>query len=93
MHNRGIAGITVYLQIHVIREPAYDILLGRPFDVVTESVVRNYANSDQTITIRDPNEAGRIATIPTIARGSRRHIGRTGICEGHSPYFRPFRGE
>jgi len=35
----------------------------------------------------DPNEAGRIATIPTIARGSRRHIGRTGICEGHSPYF------
>jgi hypothetical protein len=88
-----IAGITVYLQIHVIREPAYDILLGRPFDVVTESVVRNYANSDQTITIRDPNEAGRIATIPTIARGSRRHIGRTGICEGHSPYFRPFRGE
>jgi hypothetical protein len=88
-----IAGITVYLQIHVIHEPAYDILLGRPFDVVTESVVRNYVNLDQTITIRDPNEAGQIATIPTIGRGSRRHIGRTGICEGHSPYFRPFREE
>jgi hypothetical protein len=88
-----IAGITVYLQIHIICEPAYDILLGRPFDVVMESVVRNYPNSDQTITIQDPNEAGQIATIPTIARGSRRHIGKTGICEGHSPYFWPFRGE
>jgi hypothetical protein len=88
-----IMGITVYLQIHVICEPAYDILLGRPFYVVTESVVRNYANSDQTITIQDPNEAGQIATISMIARGSRRHIGKTGICEGHSPYFWPFRGE
>src|SRR6202453_5539915 len=45
--------ITLYLQIHVIRNPAYDILLGRPFDVLTESTVRNFANEDQTITITD----------------------------------------
>jgi hypothetical protein len=64
-----------------------------PFDVVMESVVRNYANLDQTITIQDLNDVGQIATIPMIARGSRRHIGKTGICEGDSPYFQPFRGE
>jgi hypothetical protein len=67
-----IGEITLYVQIHVIRSPAYDILLGRPFDILTESVVRNYANEDQTITIRDPN-SGLLATIPTVPRGRPRH--------------------
>ena len=51
----SIGDITLYIQIHIIRSPAYDILLGRPFDILTESVVRNFANEDQTITIFDPN--------------------------------------
>ena len=67
-----IGDITLYLQIHVIRDPAYDILMGRPFDVLTESIVRNYANEDQTITICDPN-SGEVTTIPTLPRGSRKH--------------------
>lgn len=67
-----VADITLFLQMHVIKSPAYDILLGRPFDVLTESIVKNYANEDQTITICDPNSRRR-ATIPTIARGRPRH--------------------
>jgi len=67
-----IGKITLYLQIHVIRSPAYDILLGRPFDVLTESIVKNYSNEDQTITIRDPNTS-KCATIPTIPRGKPHH--------------------
>jgi hypothetical protein len=67
-----IGNITLYLQIHVIRSPAYDILLGRPFDVLTESIVKNYANEDQTITIRDPN-SHKCATIPTVPRGPPRY--------------------
>ena len=67
-----VGDITLYLQIHVIRAPAYDILLGRPFDVLTESLVKNYANEDQTITISDPN-TGRVSTIPTQPRGRPRH--------------------
>ena len=67
-----IGDITLYLQFHVIRLPAYDILLGRPFDVLTESMIKNYANEDQTITIRDPN-FDRRATIPTFPRGSPKH--------------------
>jgi len=63
-----IGEITLYVQIHIIRSPAYNILLGRPFDTLTESVVRNFANEDQTITIFDPN-SGRHATIPTVPRG------------------------
>jgi hypothetical protein len=65
-----ISTITFYMQVHVIRSPAYDILLGRPFDVLTESVVRNFANEDQTITLHDPNSGQRI-TVPTLPRGTR----------------------
>ena len=68
-----IGDMTLYIQIHIIRSPAYDILLGRPFDVLTESVVRNFANEDQTITIFDPN-SGRRATVPTSARGRPRRL-------------------
>ena len=64
-----IGEITVYLQVHILRQPAYDILLGRPFDVLTESVVQNYSNENQTITILDPN-TGKRAAVPTIRRGS-----------------------
>ena len=69
----SIGDITLYIQIHIIRSPAYDILLGRPFDILTKSVVRNFANEDQTITIFDPN-SGRRATIPTHARGKPRRL-------------------
>ncbi|KAF7288120.1 Integrase catalytic domain-containing protein [Mycena chlorophos] len=67
-----VGEITLYLQVHVVRNPAYDILLGRPFDVLTQSVVRNYGNDDQTITIRDPN-TGKTSTVPTLPRGSSRN--------------------
>jgi hypothetical protein len=66
-----IAKLTFYLQVHIVHSPAYDVLLGRPFDVLTESVVRNFANEDQTITIRDPNTGERI-TVPTLPR-ARKH--------------------
>jgi len=67
-----IAKLTFYLQVHIIHSPAYDVLLGRPFDILTESIVRNFANEDQTITIRDPNTGTR-ATIPTLPRTRKVH--------------------
>ncbi|KAF8233206.1 hypothetical protein L208DRAFT_1268098 [Tricholoma matsutake] len=59
-----IGNIVIYIQVHVIRLPAYDILLGHPFDVLTCSIVRNFPNKVQTITISDPN-TGLVSTIPT----------------------------
>jgi hypothetical protein len=70
-----VGEITLYLQVHVLRGPAYDILLGRPFDVLTQSVVRNFSDENQTITILDPN-TNRKATVPTIPRGSFRFAER-----------------
>ncbi|OSX66159.1 hypothetical protein POSPLADRAFT_1133345 [Postia placenta MAD-698-R-SB12] len=63
-----IGEIVLYLQAHVIRNAAYDILLGRPFDVLTQSVVKNFADENQTITILCPN-TGETVTIPTILSG------------------------
>ena len=63
-----IGSITLYMQVHIIGSPAYDILLGRPFDILTESIVRNFANEDQTVTISDPN-TGQKYTVPTFPRG------------------------
>jgi hypothetical protein len=60
-----INSIILYLQIHIIRSPAYNILLGRPFDILTKSTIKNFPNEDQTITIVDPNTK-RSITIPTL---------------------------
>ena len=63
-----IGDLVFYLQVHVIREAAYDILLGRPIDVLGASVVRNYRNEDQTVELHDPNSDLRV-TVPTFPRG------------------------
>ena len=70
-----IGNITLYLQVHIIRNPAYNVLLGRPFDILTESIVKNFTNEDQTITISDLN-TGRKATILTVQRGPPRILYR-----------------
>ena len=67
----SLGSITVYLQVHIIRDPAYQVLLGRPFDTLTESSVQNYVDGQQTLTITDPNSGTR-CTIPTYERGKPR---------------------
>ena len=64
-----ISEITLYLQFHIMRNPAYDMFLGRPFDVLVESIIRNFENESQTVTIHDPN-TGKMATVPTFVRGT-----------------------
>jgi hypothetical protein len=62
------SGITVLLQVHIINKPAYKILLGRPFDALTESVIRNEGDGMQIVTITDPATQQRVV-IPTYPRG------------------------
>ena len=66
-----VGDVMLYFQIHVIHNPAYNILLGRPFEVLTESVVRNFKNEDQTITIHNPN-SNKVSMVPTLPRGKAR---------------------
>ena len=58
-----IGPVTFYLQAHVIDSNAYDILLGQPFDILTESVIRNFANKDQTITIMIQTPANMLQSL------------------------------
>lgn len=60
--------ITVYLQIHIMVNPAYKVLLGRPFDIITESLVKNEKDGGQTLTLTDPN-TGERCTMSTHERG------------------------
>jgi hypothetical protein len=60
--------ITVYLQVHVMEEPAYKVLLGRPFDTVTESLVKNTRDGSQNLTLTDPN-TGERCVLHTHERG------------------------
>ncbi|RPD59382.1 hypothetical protein L227DRAFT_586614 [Lentinus tigrinus ALCF2SS1-6] len=59
--------LVVYLQFHVIRSPAYDVLLGRPFDILTSSIVQTNSDGSQTIILHDPNSDIE-TTIPTHRR-------------------------
>ncbi|KAG5640509.1 hypothetical protein DXG03_008272 [Asterophora parasitica] len=67
-----IGNITLYLQIHVIWNPAYDILLGRPFDVLTCSSVKMHLADKTIITITDPNTHV-VTSIPLFACGQHWH--------------------
>jgi len=46
--------ILVHLQVHVINDPAYKVLLGRPFDAVTRSTYKNDERGGQTLLLKCP---------------------------------------
>ena len=60
--------ITVYLQVHVIEKVAYKVLLGRPFDTITESEVKNSKDGSQLLTLTDLN-TGERCVMHTHERG------------------------
>jgi hypothetical protein len=47
--------IDIYLQVQVMPNAPYDILLGCPFYALTEYITKDSANGDQHLTIMDPN--------------------------------------
>ena len=63
-----IGGVKVYLQVHILEKPPYRILLGRPFDAFTASVVRTASDGSSELVLTDPN-TGRVSVIPTYRRG------------------------
>jgi hypothetical protein len=64
----GCGSITVYLQVHILPNPAYKVLMGRPFDIVTESLIKNEKDGNQTLILTDPNSGERCRMI-TYERG------------------------
>jgi hypothetical protein len=48
-----IGSMKLFVQVHIIHNPAYNVLLGRPFEVLTALHIKNYHNKPQTITLTD----------------------------------------
>jgi len=63
-----LGGVTVLLQVHVMDAAPYTVLLGRPFDTITESIFVNDKEGNQTVCITCPNTGTKVA-IPTYKRG------------------------
>ncbi|KXN92376.1 hypothetical protein AN958_08095 [Leucoagaricus sp. SymC.cos] len=63
-----LGGIVVYLQVHILPNPPYQVLLGRPFDVLMQSQVQNTTDGSQTLILTDPN-TGKRAVVPTYPKG------------------------
>ena len=64
----SLGGLTVFLQVHILENPVYKVLLGRPFDTFTRSNVQNDMDSGQTIIVTDLNSKWQ-AVVPTYKRG------------------------
>lgn len=62
-----IGGYKFYLQVQVVENAPYEILLGRPFFTLTQAVTRHFTNGDSHITLVDPN-TGAVITFPTKPR-------------------------
>lgn len=60
--------LTLYLQVHILSAPAYDVLLGKPFEVLTESNVKTRSDGTVELTITDPNTKRKLV-VPTYDRG------------------------
>ena len=64
----GAGDVVAYLQIHILENPPYKILLGRPFDVLMKSQMRTRTDGSSEIELTDPN-TGNVAVVPTYDRG------------------------
>lgn len=65
--------LTLYLQVHVIQSPAYQVLLGRPFEVLAGTMVQNGTDGSQLITLTDPGTQRR-CVVPTFEKGTVRQL-------------------
>jgi hypothetical protein len=59
--------IDIYVQVQVMPNTPYNILLGRLFYALTKCITKDFANSDQHLTVMDPN-TWQCIMIPTKER-------------------------
>ena len=63
-----IGGVKLFLQVHILENPPYRVLLGKPFERLANTVIQTYDDGSAEVVIRDPNSK-RVAVIPTYKRG------------------------
>lgn len=63
-------GVVAFVQLHIVKDAAYKLLLGRPFLSVMTANSASRPNGMHTLALTDPNNAQQIV-IPTYPRGTR----------------------
>ena len=63
----NIGGYNFYLQVQVVKDAPYEMLLGMPFYTLTSADHKHFDNGDSRLTLLDPN-TGDTITIPTRPR-------------------------
>ena len=63
-----VGGIKLYLQVHILENPPYRVLLGKPFETLASTVIQTYEDGSSEVVIKDPNTK-RVAVVPTYERG------------------------
>ena len=56
-----------YLQVQVVKDAPYELLLGRPFLMLTQANHKHFTNGESRLTLIDPNTHDTI-TVPTRSR-------------------------
>ncbi|KAF6748327.1 hypothetical protein DFP72DRAFT_1146360 [Ephemerocybe angulata] len=62
-----IDDVDLYLQIQVMDNASYDVLLGRPFYSLTRTIIQHEMDGDASVVIHDPNSA-KVVVLPTKER-------------------------
>ena len=62
-----LGGVTVLLQVHIIEQVPYIVLIEQPFDSIIESRIINDQKGNQMVCITCPNTRA-IVMIPTYKR-------------------------
>ena len=60
-----IGGYDFYVQVQMVQEAPYELLLGRPFFTLTQATHKHFLNRSSHLTLVDPNT---VITIPTHKR-------------------------
>ena len=61
-------GVVAYVQLHIVRDAAYKLLLGRPFLSIMSAQSSNRPDGSHTMTFTDPN-SGRRVVVPSFPWG------------------------
>ncbi|KAF8229492.1 hypothetical protein L208DRAFT_1286405 [Tricholoma matsutake] len=61
----SVGDFLYFLERQVVEKAGFEVLLGRPFTIVTQALTKDFCNGDQHITILEP-VTGAEQTIPTF---------------------------
>ena len=64
-----LGGLNIFLQVHILENPPYRVLLGRTFDRYASTELLTNPDGTSVLTVVDPNTKQR-AAIPTYERGT-----------------------